>query len=198
MLETTAPHILVCGVDEAGRGPWAGPVVAAAVVFRGSAPSGLADSKKLTVRQRERLYDELMAEHHCSVGFASAQEVDELNVLQATFLAMQRAVEGLPVTPAEVWVDGNQKPRLLGIEPTRVHTLVKGDALMPVISAASVLAKVSRDRYMTEVALRHPGYGFEKHSGYGVPRHIEALKLHGVCPEHRRTYAPIRAILQGS
>lgn len=190
---------LRCGVDEAGRGPWAGPVVAAAVVFQGTPPAGLADSKTLSERKREALFRELTeGPHFCAVGFASAQEIDQINILQATFLAMQRAVAGLACDPAllDVWVDGNRKPRFAQVDDAQVQTLVKGDALMAEISAASVLAKVTRDRWMRELDIRCPGYDFAKHSGYGVPAHQAKLYELGPCEEHRRTFAPVKKCVQ--
>lgn len=190
--------MLRCGVDEAGRGPWAGPVMAAAVVFQGRPPEGLADSKALTERKREKLYQELTSGGHWyGIGFASAQEIDQLNILRATFLAMQRAVQALPLAarPLEIWVDGNQKPAFQEAPPEQVYTLVKGDALMSEISAASVLAKVTRDRWMKALDDQCPGYGFAKHSGYGVPAHQAALQQLGPCQEHRRSFAPIRRYL---
>ncbi len=181
---------LVAGVDEAGRGPLAGPVVAAAVILDERHPiAGLADSKALTERQRERLYDQIMARALCcSVAEASVEEIDRLNILQATLLAMQRAVAGLRLPPALVRVDGNRLPVL----PMRAEALVGGDALYPAISAASILAKVTRDRWCAELALAHPDYGFERHKGYGTPEHLRALRALGPTPWHRRSFAPVR------
>lgn len=189
-----------CGVDEAGRGPWAGPVVAGAVVFRGEPPAGLKDSKKLSAAKRDALYDALMQGHYCGVGVATVEEIDRLNILQATFLAMRRAVGALPDAARSsleaIWVDGNQKPAFVELPAGQVHTLVKGDDLMVEISAASILAKVTRDRMMLQLDATWPQYGFARHSGYGVPFHANALAEHGPCPEHRSSFAPIRKLLE--
>lgn len=184
---------LVAGVDEAGRGPLAGPVVAAAVILDDMAPiKGLADSKKLTERQRERLYDEIRAKALCcSVAQASVTEIDSLNILQATMLAMRRAVQGLRLKPVKVMVDGNRLPALDVV----AEAVVGGDALVPAISAASILAKVTRDRLLMELHEQHPGYGFDRHKGYGTAQHLEALRRLGPLPEHRRTFAPVAQCL---
>lgn len=184
---------LVAGVDEAGRGPLAGPVVAAAVILDDMAPiKGLADSKKLTERQRERLYDEIRAKALCcSVAQASVTEIDTLNILQATMLAMRRAVQGLRLKPVKVLVDGNRLPSL----DVMAEAVVGGDALVPAISAASILAKVTRDRLLMDLHERHPGYGFDRHKGYGTAQHLEALRRLGPLPEHRRTFAPVAQCL---
>ncbi|MEY3271693.1 MAG: hypothetical protein RLZZ341_594 [Pseudomonadota bacterium] len=184
---------LVAGVDEAGRGPLAGPVVAAAVILDDLQPiRGLADSKALTALKRERLFDEIRARALCcSVAQASVEEIDRLNILQATMLAMRRAVDGLRLTPHRVVVDGNRVPVL----PMPVAAVVKGDAKVAAISAASILAKVTRDRLCAELHARFPHYGFEGHKGYPTPEHLAALRAHGPCPEHRRSYAPVRACL---
>lgn len=184
---------LVAGVDEAGRGPLAGPVVAAAVILDDLQPiRGLADSKALTALKRERLFDEIRARALCcSVAQASAEEIDRLNILQATMLAMRRAVDGLRLTPHRVVVDGNRVPVL----PMPVAAVVKGDAKVAAISAASILAKVTRDRLCAELHARFPHYGFDGHKGYPTPAHLAALREHGPCPEHRRSYAPVRASL---
>ncbi|WP_296493220.1 ribonuclease HII [Rhodoferax sp.] len=186
---------LIAGVDEAGRGPLAGPVVAAAVILDDLRPiRGLADSKKLTARKREQLYDEILAKALCvSVAQASVQEVDTLNILQATLLAMRRAVEGLRLSPKLVLVDGNRLPVLT----MRAEALVKGDALVAAISAASILAKVTRDRWCQEVDALYPAYGFARHKGYGTSVHLAALQAHGACPEHRTTFRPVTEVLQG-
>jgi ribonuclease HII len=180
---------LVAGVDEAGRGPLAGPVVAAAVVLDDLRPiRGLNDSKKLSAAQRERLFDVVMAQALCtSVGVASAAEIDELNILQATLLAMRRAVQGLRLRPQLVLVDGNRLPVL----DIRAEAIVKGDAKVAAISAASILAKVTRDRWCHELDQRYPQYGFATHKGYGTAAHLAALREHGPCPEHRRSFAPV-------
>lgn len=184
---------LVAGVDEAGRGPLAGPVVAAAVILDDRAPiQGLADSKKLTARQRERLYDEIRAKALCcSVAQASVEEIDRLNILHATMLAMQRAVQGLRLKPSKVLVDGNRLPAL----DVLAEAIVSGDALVPAISAASILAKVTRDRLLAELHGRHPEYGFDRHKGYGTAVHLAALQAHGPLPEHRRSFAPVAQAL---
>jgi ribonuclease HII len=184
---------LVAGVDEAGRGPLAGPVVAAAVILDDLNPiKGLADSKKLTARKRELLYDEIRAKALCcAVAQASVQEIDELNILQATLLAMRRAVEGLRLAPKLVLVDGNRLPTL----PMRAEAIVQGDALVAAISAASILAKVTRDRWCLEVDLEYPAYGFGKHKGYGTAAHLAALQVHGACPVHRTTFRPVSEVL---
>jgi ribonuclease HII len=181
---------LVAGVDEAGRGPLAGPVVAAAVILDERQPiAGLADSKKLTARARERLFDEIRAKALCcAIAEASVAEIDSLNILQATLLAMRRAVEGLRLKPGKVLVDGNRIPVLDVV----AEAIVKGDALVPAISAASILAKVYRDRLCAELDAAHPGYGFAIHKGYGTELHMQALRQHGPCAAHRQSYQPVR------
>lgn len=180
---------LVAGVDEAGRGPLAGPVFAAAVILDDLVPiAGLNDSKKLSAKRRERLYDEIRAKALCcSVAMANVEEIDRLNILQATLLAMQRAVKGLRLKPAKVLVDGNRLPTL----DVLAEAVVGGDALVKSISAASILAKVSRDRWADELHQRHPQYGFDRHKGYGTAEHMAALQRHGALPEHRRSFAPV-------
>ena len=184
---------LLAGVDEAGRGPLAGPVVAAAVILDPRQPiAGLADSKKLTARRRERLYDEICAKALCcSIAEASVAEIDTINILQATLLAMQRAVAGLRLPPAKVLVDGNRLPTL-GV---LAEAIVDGDATVPAISAASILAKVQRDRWCAEVDAQWPQYGFAAHKGYGTAAHLAALRAHGACEHHRRSFAPVAAVL---
>ncbi|HEV8312341.1 MAG TPA: ribonuclease HII [Burkholderiaceae bacterium] len=184
---------LVAGVDEAGRGPLAGPVVTAAVILDELQPiEGLADSKVLTEARREQLFDEIRAKALCfSIAQASVEEIDRLNILQATLLAMRRAVEGLRLKPVKVLVDGNQLPRLR----VRAEAIVQGDALVPAISAASILAKVHRDRLCLELHNLHPQYGFHEHKGYATPDHLAALQQHGACAVHRRTFAPVREAL---
>jgi ribonuclease HII len=184
---------LVAGVDEAGRGPLAGPVVAAAVILDELAPiKGLKDSKVLTERARERLFDEIRARALCcSIAQASVEEIDTLNILQATMLAMRRAVDGLRLRPHKVLVDGNRLPPLT----MAAEAIVKGDAKVRAISAASILAKVYRDRLCVELHARHPQYGFDGHKGYPTPAHLAALHAHGACPQHRRSFAPVRAVL---
>lgn len=177
---------IICGIDEAGRGPLAGPVYAAAVILPPDCViDGLNDSKKLTEKKRERLFDEIK-EKALAYGIASAdeKEIDEINILNATFLAMKRAVDSLSVKPDLALVDGNQKPHT-GIEEV---TVVKGDAKSMSIAAASVLAKVSRDRFMLETAKKYPQYEFERHKGYGTKLHYEKISQYGVCEIHRRTF----------
>lgn len=185
---------LMAGVDEAGRGPLAGPVVAAAVILDDRRPiRGLADSKTLTALQRERLHDQIMARALCcSVAQASVEEIDTHNILQATMLAMRRAVEGLRLKPAKVLVDGNRLPTL----DVLAEAIVKGDALVKAISAASILAKVHRDRLCRELDLEYPHYGFAGHKGYGTRAHLDALQLHGACVHHRRSFAPVAAAFE--
>jgi ribonuclease HII len=185
---------LVAGVDEAGRGPLMGPVVAAAVILDDLHPiKGLADSKKLTALRREKLYDEIRAKALCfSIAQATAAEIDDINILQATLLAMKRAVEGLRLKPAKVLVDGNRIPTLVIV----AEAIVGGDALVPAISAASILAKVWRDRWCQEMDLAYPQYGFAAHKGYGTAEHLAALRQHGACPEHRRTFSPVAQVLR--
>jgi len=184
---------LVAGVDEAGRGPLAGPVVAAAVILDDLQPiKGLADSKILSARRREQLFDEIRAKALCCcIAQASVEEIERLNILQATLLAMRRAVEGLRLKPALVLVDGNRLPLLT----MRAEAIVKGDALVAAISAASILAKVHRDRWCAEVDAQYPQYGFARHKGYGTAEHLAALTAHGVCPQHRKTFRPVADVL---
>jgi len=188
--------VLVAGVDEAGRGPLAGPVVAAAVILDPSvAPlRGLADSKKLSASRREALDREIRRSVLAwAIGRAEPAEIDAVNILQASLLAMQRAVGGLARVPGLVQVDGNQCPRL----PMPVEAIVGGDGCIPAISAASILAKVARDREMLEMDALFPGYGFAAHKGYPTRAHIRALEIHGVTEIHRRTFGPVRRTLEG-
>jgi ribonuclease HII len=184
---------LAAGVDEAGRGPLAGPVFAAAVILDDLLPiKGLADSKKLTPKKREHLYEIIKAQALCfCVATASVEEIDQLNILQATLLAMQRAVKGLRLKPSKVLVDGNRLPVL----DIRAEAIVKGDATVPSISAASILAKVERDRWCVEVDAQFPNYGFLTHKGYGTQVHLRALQEHGPCVLHRRSFAPVAKLL---
>ncbi len=190
-------HGTVAGIDEAGRGPWAGPVVAAAVVLDprsmpGELAAGLDDSKKLKKPVRERLFDLIAAHAAAGVGQASVAEIDSLNILQATMLAMRRAVDALPVRPQHAIVDGNRAP---GLDiPTR--TLVGGDARALSIAAASIVAKVTRDRIMARLADECPGYGWERNAGYGTRQHGDALEKHGVTPHHRRSFAPVAKLIK--
>jgi ribonuclease HII len=185
---------LIAGVDEAGRGPLAGPVVAAAVILDDLAPiKGLKDSKQLSARARDRLFDEIRAKALCCcIAQASVEEIDAINILQATLLAMRRAVEGLRLRPHRVLVDGNQIPTL----KVPAEAIVKGDAKVRAISAASILAKVYRDRLCLELHAQHPQYGFDGHKGYPTPAHLAALREHGACVQHRRSFAPVRALLR--
>lgn len=187
------PAGLVAGVDEAGRGPLAGPVVAAAVILDDLHPiKGLNDSKKLSPLRREKLFDEIRAKALCcSVAQASVEEIDRLNILQATLLAMRRAVEGLRLKPAKVLVDGNRLPVL----DVLAEAIVGGDASVAAISAASILAKVTRDRWCQELDAQYPQYGFAGHKGYGTAEHLAALRAHGACPQHRKTFAPVAQVL---
>lgn len=187
------PTGLLAGVDEAGRGPLAGPVVAAAVILDELNPiAGLADSKKLTARQREALFDEIRAKALCcSIALASVEEIDELNILHATMLAMRRAVEGLRLKPSLVQVDGNRVPPL----QVPAQAIVKGDAKVQAISAASILAKVHRDRLCEELHQAYPQYGFDGHKGYPTADHLAALREHGATPQHRRSFGPVKVVL---
>lgn len=185
------PIGLMAGVDEAGRGPLAGPVVAAAVILDdGKRILGLNDSKVLTALQRDKLYDKIREKALCcSVGSATVEEIDTLNIFHATMLAMRRAVEGLRLKPAKVLVDGNRLPKLDVLS----EAIVGGDAKVKSISAASIIAKVTRDRLLAELHQEYPQYGFAAHKGYGTPEHLEALRLHGPCVHHRRHFAPVAA-----
>lgn len=189
-----AGYAAVCGIDEAGRGPLAGPVVAAAVILpAGYELAGLTDSKQLTAKKREKLFEQLMGDAAVqkSIASASAAEIDELNILRATHLAMARAAQSLP-TPAEfALIDGLPVPNF----PLPSQSIVKGDSRSLSIAAASILAKVTRDRLMAELDARYPAYGFAKHAGYGTAAHLAALRAHGPCPEHRRSFAPVAQLL---
>ena len=198
--ETTliGKHSLIAGIDEAGRGPWAGPVVAGAVIFpqlniSEHLAKKLDDSKKLSATKREELFKEL---HTCGAligcGSASVEEIDRLNILQATFLAMRRAIENLPVVPSFAIIDGNKIPPDL---PCPARSLVKGDALSLSVAAASIIAKVTRDRLMSDLAKEFPYYGWEKNAGYGTKAHQIGLAEHGICIHHRKSYAPIKKYL---
>jgi len=192
-----AGYKIVCGVDEAGRGPWAGPVVAAAAILDeirlpGELADAIDDSKKLSALKRQSLFAAFGNNIQIGIGQASVQEIDEINILQATMLAMLRAVRALPVTPDFALIDGNRIPDLGGIE---ADCVVKGDARSLSIAAASIAAKVTRDRIMSDLAERYPGYGWERNAGYGTAQHQEALANLGVTSEHRNSFAPIRKIL---
>lgn len=186
----------VAGIDEVGRGPLAGPVVAAAVILDPAAlPDGLRDSKQLAKTLRERLHDEICGMALAfGVGSASVEEIDRINILEAAMLAMRRAVAALPLMPVACLVDGNRDPGV-GL-PTR--TVIGGDRRSLSVAAASILAKVRRDRIMTDLAREHPAYGWEKNAGYGVPAHLDSLRLVGVSPYHRKSFAPVRKILLSS
>lgn len=190
MLQALRAARLTAGIDEAGRGPLAGPVVAAAVILDGRRPiEGLDDSKKLSKATRERLYEDICSRARCfSIAEASVEEIDRFNILQATLLAMRRAALGLRLTPCRVLVDGNQLPAL----PVNARAIVGGDASVPAISAASILAKVHRDRLCGVLHQAHPEYGFDEHKGYSTPGHLAALQRHGACVHHRRSFAPVR------
>lgn len=184
---------IVAGIDEAGRGPWAGPVVAAAVVLDPHLlPHGINDSKKLSALRRGKLYAEIVASAITGVGTASVEEIDALNILEATKLAMRRALEKLRVTPDVALVDGNQPPEL----PCKVQAVIGGDALSLSIAAASIIAKVTRDRLMAGLAAEFPAYGWERNAGYGTSEHQQALAMHGITPHHRKSFAPIRALME--
>jgi len=187
---------LIAGTDEAGRGPLAGEVVAAAVILDPNNPiTGLADSKKLSKKKREALFDEIQEKALAyAIASASIEEIDELNILHASMLAMSRSVALLPVSPEHVLVDGNRLPPNL---PCTAEAVVKGDARQAAISAASILAKVTRDRSIVELAKTYPEYGFEKHKGYPTALHLEAIRLHGITPIHRRSFGPVKKILEG-
>lgn len=183
----------IAGIDEAGRGPWAGPVVAAAVILDPeNMPEGLRDSKKLSEKRREEIAAEIRATSIVGVGIATVEEIDEINILQATFLAMTRAEEELSVRPDACIVDGSQKPKL----QAPAQMIVKGDAKSFSIAAASIIAKTTRDQMMRDLALEHPHYAWEKNKGYGAPAHRAGLDAHGVTPHHRRSFAPIRAMIE--
>jgi ribonuclease HII len=183
---------LVAGVDEVGRGPLAGDVVAAAVILNGAAPSGVTDSKALSAGRRESLAEVIRENALCwSVGRASVAEIDELNILEASLLAMRRAVEGLSIQPTLVLVDGNRLPRW----PYDARAIVKGDLSEPVIGAASILAKVTRDAEMLALHQTYPEYGFDQHKGYPTQAHLSALQTLGVSPAHRRSFGPVKRLL---
>lgn len=191
LLKTQQYH---CGVDEAGRGPLAGRVYAAAVILDSNKPiTGLADSKILSEIKREELYQEITAKSLAySVAYCDVVEIDKLNILQATFLAMRRAIEGLNIMPSLALIDGNHIPPKLNI---KAQAIIRGDSLIAEISAASILAKVSRDNNMRELDRQYPGYGFARHKGYCTKEHLAAINKYGVLPIHRKTFAPVKAYL---
>ena len=194
MVVTMIPRVgVICGVDEAGRGPLFGDVVAAAVILDPDNPiAGLGDSKKLSEKVRERLYEQIY-KHAISVGVgrASVEEIDQLNILQASMLAMQRAVEGLSLVPDLALIDGNRCPTLICVS----EAIIKGDAKEITIGAASIIAKVTRDREMLEWHKQYPCYGLDRHKGYPTQAHIKALEEYGVSPQHRRSFAPVRRLI---
>jgi len=188
-------HAIICGIDEAGRGPWAGPVCAAAVILdQRNIPQGLNDSKKLSEAKRDHLFPLIIATAEVGIGLASAQEIDEINILQATYLAMGRAIEALKSRPTLALIDGNRAPKLF----CATQTIIGGDAKSLSIAAASIIAKVTRDRLMIEMDKAFPAYGFAKHKGYGTAFHASALAQHGPCTEHRFSFAPIRKLTMKS
>lgn len=183
--------VLICGVDEAGRGPLAGPVVAAAVILGDAKIDGVADSKTVAPARREALAEMIREQSVAyAVGVASVAEIDNINILEAALAAMQRAVAGIVIVPDEVLVDGNRCPQL----PYPARAVVGGDGKIAAVAAASILAKTARDAMMRDLHERHPEYGFAEHKGYPTPRHLAALKKHGPCPHHRRTFAPVAAL----
>lgn len=185
----------ICGVDEAGRGPLAGPVTAAAVILNPNAPiAGLADSKKLSQKRREQLFKEIQSKAFAwAIGWASVEEIDTLNILQASLLAMKRAILQIHPLPVCIRIDGNKCPE--GFEHTDILAIVKGDATVPAISAASILAKTARDAYMCQLHDKFPQYGFNKHMGYPTKMHLEALNCYGATIYHRRSFAPVRSAI---
>lgn len=196
MTDATAPRI-ICGIDEVGRGPWAGPVMAAAVILPDPLPDFFAtvtDSKKLSVKKRDALYPLLIECCQFAIGQASVEEIDSMNILQATFLAMERAVAALPMRPDYAFVDGNKLPKL----PCAAEAVIGGDAKVPAIAAASIIAKVTRDRLMAELCSEYPGYDWAKNAGYGTKSHQNGLETLGVTPHHRKSFAPIKALLAKS
>ncbi len=196
LFETNTSPVHSAGGDEAGRGPLAGDVYAAAVILNTERPiEGLADSKTLSEKKRIMLAAQIKSEAlSWSIAVATVQEIDQLNILQATLLAMKRAVEGLSIQPELAWIDGNQSPRL----NCRVETVVKGDSLVPAISAASILAKTARDEELQRLHILYPQYAFDQHKGYGTALHLARLKQYGPSPVHRRSFAPVRACLERS
>ena len=193
MLELSTFPVPCCGIDEAGRGPWAGPVVAAAVILDpANTPIGLNDSKKLSAIRRETLFGQILATSRVGIGEASVDEIDALNILQATYLAMRRAIEALPIPPGHALIDGNRIPPDM---PCTAEAIIKGDAKIPAIAAASIIAKVTRDRIMSRLDAEFPGYGWAQNAGYGVAAHAKALIELGVTPYHRRSFKPVHKML---
>lgn len=188
---------LICGTDEAGRGPLAGDVYAAAVILDAAQPiEGLNDSKKLSAKKREQLFEEIQKKSMAwCIATASVSEIDELNILQASMLAMTRAVQGLSVRPDWIWVDGNHFPKGLAAQGYAGQALIQGDALQACVSAASILAKVARDASLVQLHEAYPQYGFDQHKGYPTAQHLHALKTYGATPHHRTSFAPVRDII---
>lgn len=191
--DTARALVPVAGVDEAGRGPWAGPVVAAAVIFTSQAPAGLQDSKKLSAARRDALFP-LIMQHDVGIGIGSVEEIDRLNIRRANHLAMQRAVATLSRVPATLLIDGNDRAAFEA-HTAHVEALVGGDGYIAQISAASIVAKVTRDRMMQELSLQYPLYGWATNQGYGTAAHAAALEKFGPTPHHRRSFAPVRLAL---
>lgn len=188
----SAYHGTIVAIDEVGRGPWAGPVVTAAVVLDPhNIPTGINDSKKLSAAKREELFHTITASARTATGMATVEEIDRLNILQATFLAMQRAYDALAVDAEIALIDGNKAPKL----PCPTRCIVKGDAISLSIAAASIIAKVTRDRLMASFAREYPFYGWETNAGYGTKAHQEGLAIHGITPHHRKSFAPIKQLL---
>lgn len=186
---------IIVAIDEVGRGPWAGPVMAAAAILDPqNIPAGLNDSKKLSAAKRNALHDAILATSRVEIGVATVEEIDAMNILQATKLAMRRAYDALNVSATVALIDGNQPPDL----PCPMRCIVKGDSISLSIAAASIVAKVTRDRLMAELAQKHPHYGWERNAGYGTKAHQDGLAAHGLTPHHRRSFAPIRALLQAA
>ena len=184
---------VVCGIDEAGRGPWAGPVVAAAVILDSfNIPAGLNDSKRLSEARREALFEPILRSAHVGIGMATASEIDSINILNATHQAMVRAVQNLMAAPTIALVDGNRAPSL----SCSVVTIIGGDGLSLSIASASIIAKVTRDRLMHDMHALYPDYGFSAHKGYGTAQHQFALQKFGPCPEHRKSFSPIKGLLR--
>lgn len=184
----------VCGIDEVGRGPWAGPVMACAVILNpADIPAGLNDSKKLSAARRATLFEAIMASAQVGIGVASVAEIDQINILQATFLAMRRAIASLATEPAFALIDGNKIPPGL---PCEARAIVKGDSRSVSIAAASIIAKVTRDQLMCDLSATHPGYGWETNMGYGTKAHQEGLAKLGITPHHRRSFKPIHKMLR--
>lgn len=182
---------IVCGIDEAGRGPWIGDVVAAAVILGEYIPAGINDSKKLTEKKREALYEEIMSNAQVGIGRASVEEIDQINIGKATKLAMKRAYAALPNAAEFALIDGNQLPDL----PCKMQYVIKGDSVSLSIAAASIIAKVTRDREIIALAQEFPQYGWERNKGYGTAEHMKAMEMHGVTIHHRKSYAPVKNLL---